>query len=382
MRILHTSDWHLGRVLHELPLLEDQRLVLAQLIEHCLAPPYDALIVSGDLFDRSLPSEEAVRLWSGFLRDLRAACPDLPLLVIAGNHDSAPRVACAADALSLAKIHVRGGPEALETPVVITGAHGERMQVWMVPFLWAGDCDAGEGPIRTQEGTLAAAVERIRPLQDPAALQVVVAHCFAHGGAPSDSERVLVGTATEVDPAVFATFDYAALGHLHRRQRVSERVWYSGSPLPYSFSEAGDAKALLSVELSCGLPPEVTALPLQTPRPLRRLRGTLQDLLEDPRFAPDTACLVEATLDQADAGTNPFALLKRRFPSLLHLRYAEDGNEASRDAALRAVAERTGDLLADYRQFAADLGHDAATLEARATLAGEYARELSRRESA
>ncbi len=380
MRILHTSDWHLGRVLHEFPLLEDQRQVLGQVIAHCAAEPFDALLVAGDVFDRSLASEEAVLLWSGFLRDLRAACPDLPLLVIAGNHDSAARIAYAADALALAKIHVRGGPDTLEAPVEIRDAAGARMQVWMIPFLWAGDFDGGGGRIRTQEETLAAAVERIRPLQDPEAIQVAMAHCFARGACASDSERVLVGTATDVEASLFATFDYTALGHLHRGQRVLDGVWYAGSPLPYSFSETGDAKAALAVDLARGRTPEVTPRPFLPPHPMKRLRGTLQALLDDPAFAPHADSFLEIALDPRDAGANPFALLKQRFPFLLHLTYLDpEGGEAPPDAP---VTERAGDLLSDYRQFAADLGLDAETVERRTALAASLVADLARLETA
>ena len=380
MRILHTSDWHLGRVLHEFPLLEDQGAILDQVLDRCRATAYDALLVSGDLFDRSLPSEDAIRLWSRFLRDLRAACPGLPLLVIAGNHDSGPRIAYAADALALAGIHVRGGADALAAPVELRAGE-ERMQVWMLPFLWAGDLDAGGGErrIRTQEETLKEALDRIRPLQDPGALQVAMAHCFARGGAPADSERTLIGTATDVDAGLFEGFHYTALGHLHRGQRVGPGVWYSGSPLPYSFSEAGDAKGMLDVELRPGLPPAVTRIPLAPPHPMRRRRGALRDLLEDPRYQEDEACFLELTLKAEDAGANPFALLKRRFPFLLNLDYERDG--APPEAAARAAA-LPGDLLSDYREFAAAIGLDPETAQARAALTAQLVLELSREETA
>jgi exonuclease SbcD len=373
-RLLHTSDWHLGRVLHNHPLLEDQRSVLGQIIDHCRSTPYDALLISGDLFDRGLPSEEAIRLWSRFLKDLRAACPELPLLVIAGNHDSAARVAYAADALALARIHVRGGIDALLEPVELQGADGGRIQVWMIPFLWAGDLDGdGEGRIRTQEETLRAAVERIRPLQAGDALQVVMAHCFAHGGMASDSERTLIGTATEVDADLFASFDYVALGHLHRCQRVAGNGHYSGSPMPYSFSEAGDVKAMLAVACRRGEAPVVTPIPLAQPHPMHRIAGSFRDLLENPAFEPYQDSFLEITLDAQEAGANPFALLKRRFPFLLNLAYRnEDGPEQPN----RVAGVQPGELLSDYRQFTAGLGLEAEALEARVALAGQLLAEL------
>jgi len=380
MRILHTSDWHLGRILYDYSLLDDQRVVLGQVVECCRTGGYDALVIAGDLFDRSLASEGAVRLWSEFLRDFRAACPLLPLLVIAGNHDSAARVACAADALERSGIHARGGTEALERPVELRGATGERMQVWLVPFLWAGDLDGGEADgeraVRTQAETLALALERIRPSQDRSAAQVVAAHCFTRGGTPSDSERVLVGAATEVEPELFAGFDYAALGHLHRGQKVLDHVWYSGSPLPYSFSEAHDAKALLSVEVVPGRPPRVDRIPLAIPRPMRRLADTLQALVVDPRYQPDTECLVEITLPALETGANPFQLLKQRFRHLCSLGYAPGPWAPAGDAPVPASPRRGGDLLSDFRQFGADLGLEPDGLEARAVLVAGLARDL------
>lgn len=385
MRILHTSDWHLGRTLREFPLLEDQRAVLAQIVDHCREGGYDALFISGDLFDRNLPSEEAVKLWSQFLKDFRRACPALPLLVIAGNHDSAARVAYAAEALAVAGFHVRGGAEAIATPVELTAASGERMQVWMFPFLWAGDLDAGDNAgerrIRTQEATLEEAIGRIRPAQDPGALQVALAHCFARGGAASESERILVGTATDVDAALFEGFDYTALGHLHRCQRINARTWYSGSPLPYAFSEATDDKGMLSVTLTAGQAPVITRIPLQAPHPMRRLRGSLKNLLEDPAFSPAVDCLVEITLQQEDAGANPFALLKKRFPLLLHLAYETAGGEAGPGAQGPGASEPPGDLLSDYRRFAASIRLEAETLEQRAALAEQFVKELERKET-
>lgn len=381
MRLLHTSDWHLGRVLFDHPLLEDQRQVLGQIIARSAGA--DAVLVCGDLFDRSLASEGAVRLWSEFLRDFRAAWPELPLLVIAGNHDSAARIAYAADALALAGIHVRGGADGLERPVELGNAAGERMQVWLAPFLWAGDLDGGgDGAVRTQAETLALALERIRPGQDRTALQVLMAHCFTRGGAPSDSERVLVGAATEVEPELFEGFHYVALGHLHRGQRIREHVWYSGSPLPYSFSEARDAKGVLAVELALDRPARVQVLPLAVPRPLRRIHGSLGELLDDPRFQDDTGCLVEVTLPAEAAGANPFQLLKARFPYLCCLGYAPAPGAGAEPAGAAGALRRDGDLLSDFRQFAADIGLESEALDGRAALVARLVQELDRAERA
>jgi len=369
-----------------MPLLPDQENLLGQVIKASQDGAYDALLISGDLFDRSLPSEEAVLLWSLFLRELHAACPKLPLLVISGNHDSAARVAYASDALSLVKIHVRGGAGQIEVPVELTSASGEKVQIWLIPFLWAGDLDAGEKDaelrFRTQEETLAAAIKLIEGHQDPDAIQVALSHCFSQGGEASDSERVLVGTATHVHPSLFSSFDYVALGHLHRPQKISERIWYSGSILPYSFSEANDAKCLLEVTLRKGQPPVVEMQPLSFPRPMQRLSGALSELLDDPKFSTAENSFVEITLRQADAGKNPFSLLKQRFQYLLHLRYASDDLEGEALEGHLSEIKRGEDLFADYRRFASDLGLSPEDAEARATLVKELMRSSERKAEA
>lgn len=351
MKLLHTSDWHLGRVLHERPLLPEQVAFLAQLVALLREDPHDALIVAGDVFDRSIPPEEAVERFGDFLRDLRAACPALPIVIIAGNHDSAARLAYASPLLAAAGVHVRGALDparAIERPVRVRAADGEEAELWPLPFLWPGALSAhaegDEAPLGSQEGAFVEALRRLRDRRDATALQVLVAHCFAAGGAVSDSERTLIGTATQIDAACFADFDYVALGHLHRAQRVAPNAWYSGSPLKYSFSEAGDAKALLSVTLSRGAPAEVRRIPIAPARDLAILRGALRELLEDPRHLPYAERYLRIELTEADATAQPMALLRARFPFLLDLRIpraeASDARIAPADRRARADVEQ------------------------------------------
>ena len=154
---------------------------------------------------------------------------------------------------------------------------------------------------------------------------------------------------------MFQAFDYTALGHLHGCQKVTDKAWYSGSPLPYSFSEATHENGMLAVALTRGQPPVVTRVPLCPPHPMRRLRGSLQSLLQDPKVEAATGCLVEITLNKEDAGANPFAVLKDRFPLLLHLSYESEALDAAAPAPGGANPEQPGDILSDYRQFAASI---------------------------
>jgi exonuclease SbcD len=208
--------------------------------------------------------------------------------------------------------------------VRVRGADGGEAEIWGVPFLWPGSLstheDGADVPLGTQESAFAEALRRVRARRRAGALQILVAHCFATGGTVSDSERSLIGTATQIDAGLFADFDYVALGHLHRPQRVSANTWYSGSPLKYSFSEAGDAKALLSVTVAAGAPLEVRALPITPARDMAVLRGQLRALLEDPRHLAVVDRYLRIELTEVETVTQPMALLRARFPHLLDFR--------------------------------------------------------------
>jgi exonuclease SbcD len=353
MKLLHTSDWHLGRVLHERSLLGDQAAFLNDLIRLLETSAHDALVIAGDVFDRSIAPEEAVDLFGSFLHRLRAACPHLPIVAIAGNHDSAARLAYASPLLALTGVHLVGEPDKLEFPIRITTTQGEEADVFPVPFLWPGsltlDREGEAMTTQTQAAALEEAIRRIRTHMSPDRAQILVAHCFAQGGSVSDSERVLVGTATQVATSLFEGFDYVALGHLHRAQRVRDNAWYSGSPIKYSFSEASDEKALLSVEIRRGAAPEVHPIAITPTRELSIVKGTLRELCEDPAFESVADHYLRAELIEAPPA-QPFALLRKRFPHLLDLRTPPPTELAGRRSLDRRAGGRI-DLESDFLEF-------------------------------
>ena len=366
MKLLHTSDWHLGRVLHEHSLLPDQARFLDDLMALLVRDPHDALLVAGDVFDRGVPPEGAVERFTLFLRDLRAACPKLPIVLIAGNHDSAARLAYGASLFALADVHIRAATEAIDEPVLLRGADGSRAELWAVPFLWPGSLSAHREGEPTPLGTQAAALEeavrrvRVRRSSEEGVLQVLMAHCFAAGGEVSDSERTLVGLATQVSPGVLSGFDYVALGHLHRPQQVAERVWYSGSPLKYSFSEAGDAKAVLSVTLRPGELPRVTRVPIVPLREMAILRGSFRDLLENPTHLALADRYLRVELAETERVAQPVVLLRRRFPLLLDFRMPEAPVDDSAVGAQAAGPRDRADVEQDFLDFERRLRGDVA----------------------
>lgn len=356
MRILHTSDWHLGRRLHEHSLLEDQKVVLGQLLQVLAAEPHDALVVAGDVFDRGIPSEEAVSLLGELLRDLRRAAPSLPVVLIPGNHDSATRLGYAAEIFQVAGIHLRASHRSadLETPVVVRGAGGDEAELWCIPFLWPGSLTLAAGAARTtavgsQADVLAEAVSRVRARGSAGRLQVAVAHCFVSGGAVTESERTLVGEAVRVDPGLFAGFDYAALGHLHRPQQVAANAWYSGSPLRYSFSEVNDEKSFLSVELRAGQAPSVTAIPVRPLRGMSVVCAGLADVLSAPLVAAHGRDYVRIELSDG-AASAPITLLRESYPHLLDLR-VPSALSAAAAGGLAAPPCEGRDIETDLREF-------------------------------
>jgi exonuclease SbcD len=249
MLILHAADLHLGKTIHERDISSDQEAMLDRLLELLAEHRPAALLLAGDLYDRSIPPPEAVRLFDSFLSRAVGADPSLVVVAIPGNHDSAARLSFGTQIMSRAGVHIRTAAALCSESVTIE-ADGELAEVWSLPFLGAGAFEApGDGLLKGQAELFAEAMRRIVPRLDPKAHNVLLAHCFAAGGTSSESERAFAGMAEQVDSSAFAAFDYVALGHLHRFQAVGTTGRYAGSPLAYSFAEGTEAKGFVLVDL-------------------------------------------------------------------------------------------------------------------------------------
>src|SRR3712207_6318853 len=246
-----------------------------------------------------------------------------------GNHDSARRLSFGAGLMARSGVHVRATTAGLDEPVLLRDDHGE-VAVYGLPYLEPelARHELGLSAARSHEAVLTEAMERVRRdlFLRPGVRSVVLAHAFVGGGVPSDSERdICVGGVDLVPAAVFDGVDYVALGHLHRPQTVSERVRYSGSPLPYSFGEAGQRKQAWLVDLDASGLADVRALALPTPRPLTVLTGTLAELLDDPAHADVEEHFVSARLTDAVRPADPMRQLQTRFPRCVHLEWTGGG---------------------------------------------------------
>lgn len=353
MRLLHTADLHLGKILHEQSLLDDQAFVLDQLAAEVHAGDYDLLVVAGDVFDRSVPPPEAVVLWDDFLFRITRENPRLATVVVSGNHDGALRLGFAGRFLAESRVYVRTRTDDLAVPVTLT-VGGQDWDVFAVPFLQAGTLnqvrpDTDPVALRTQRDLWEEACRRLAAARRPGVPSVLVTHLFTLGGAESDSERLFVGEAEQIPASWLAGWDYVALGHLHRAQEPAPGVRYSGSPLGYSFSEAGQEKVALRWEDGA-----VTPVPLVPRRPLTRLRGTFDQLARDPGYEAYADHWVEITLTDPALVPGPLERLRPRFPGLLSLVQAPVRSAPGPDAPV--PGRRTGNLAADALKFLDDVG--------------------------
>lgn len=360
MRLLHTSDWHLGRTLHGVNLHEAQTAVLERICELVEDPPdgipVDAVLIAGDVYDRGVPPVESVQLLEWTLSRLSAVTT---VVVTSGNHDSAIRLGYGAG-LFRDSIRMVTDLGQLDLPVLLEGSDGVRAAVYGIPYLdpdHARVALAGAGaPLpRSHQAVVGAACERIRAdlAERPGVRSVVLAHAFVAGAEPSDSERsIMVGGVDRVAGTVFAGIDYAALGHLHGPQAPESAegsvVRYSGSPLRYSFSEQDHSKVVLLVDLDASGPARVTPVEIAQPRPMATLRGCLDELLESAEFAAAEECWVRVTVTDRVRPDSLMDRLKSRFPHALQV-FHEPADAVERGrAGTTAVSER------DARELGAD----------------------------
>lgn len=336
MRLLHTSDWHLGRQFHGASLLQEQAAALDRIVALAAEAEVDAVLIAGDLYDRAIPPAEAVQLFNDTLARLSRA--GAAVVAIAGNHDSHVRVSIYDPLLSAFGVTIRGDVRRAAEPVLVTPRRGGApVAIYPLPYLepsvdgplLAALSEAGEAadsaPRLSHQEVTRRALERIR--QDranrPEQRSVLVAHTFVAGGETSESERELtVGNVDRVSVDTFAGFDYVALGHLHGSQQLDgPRVAYSGTPLPYSFSEQHQTKSVRIIELDAGGTAAVEIVPLGVGRPLRTLEGPIEALCSDPRHDDARHAWVRVILTDDDLPLQAMARLRQRFPHVAELRH-------------------------------------------------------------
>jgi DNA repair protein SbcD/Mre11 len=384
MRFLHTSDWHLGRSLHRADLRDAQAAFLDHLVETARSERVDAVLVAGDVYDRAVPPVDAVALCEQALTRLRAT--GARVIVISGNHDSARRLGFSSALIDAAGVHLRTRSSALDDPVVLDDEDGP-VAVYGIPYLEPavglpgdGDChvaaadNADQAPrARSHAAVLGQATARIRADATRRGISrtVVMAHAWVAGGAGSDSERdISVGGVGQVPVSLFDKFSYVALGHLHGQQTLAEHVRYSGSPLPYSFSEATHKKGSWLVEVGVDGKTRAERVPAPTHRRLTVLRDQLGDLLSSPGYTQHETDFLAVTLTDAARPEAAMDRLRRRFPHILTLEFRPAGVAADTRSYRARVAGR--DDLTIASEFVRHVRNTAASPGEQRLLAGAF----------
>lgn len=340
MIFLHLADLHLGKRVNGFSMLEDQAHILRQILAILDDEQPDGVLIAGDVYDKSVPSVEAVGLLDGFLTELRAR--GVPVLLISGNHDSPERLAFGGRVMDSCGIHISPVYDGALAPVTLHDEFGP-VHVWLLPFVkpahvrrWFPDAD-----IESYTDAVAEAVAHMDI--DTAARNVLVTHQFVTGGARSGSEELSVGGTDNVDSGVFAPFDYVALGHLHGTQHIGrETIRYAGSPLKYSFSEARQHKSVTVVTLGEKGDVQVRTVALTPLRELREIRGSYDELTarsfyEHTTYRSDYLHLI--LTDEQDV-FDAISRLRTIYPYLMTLDYDNARTRAAGGMSAPAETER------------------------------------------
>lgn len=343
MKFIHLSDLHIGKRVNEFSMLEDQKYILAQILELVEMERADGVILAGDLYDKPVPPAEAVRVLDAFLT--RLAEMGMPVFAVSGNHDSAERVAFGAQLFSGRGVYVSPVYDGKVEYISQRDSFGE-VRVYLLPFVKPAVVRHvfEEEEIDSYQDAVRAAVEHMEV--DPAVRNVLVAHQFVTGAARCESEEILVGGLDNVDAAVFDQFDYVALGHIHSPQHVGrETVRYCGTPLKYSFSEAGQEKSVTVVELGDKGDVGIRKIPLKPLRDMRRIRGSYMEVT-DRAFYQDMNMedYVQITLTDEEDVPDGMQKLRVIYPNLMRLEYDNTRTRESGDVNGACEVEQKSEL--------------------------------------
>jgi len=351
MKFLHTSDWHIGRQFHSVSLVEDQKAVLTQLIDYLTENSVDALVIAGDIYDRSVPPTVAIELMNKFVSQV---CDELklPIIIIPGNHDGAERLGFGSSQMKRAGLHILSSFEDMLRPVVIKSDIGE-VAFYGMPY---NDPEMVRHYFKQSISTFDEAhcflAGEIKSQFKPEQKNVLLSHCFVDGAIGSDSERPLsIGGSDRVSHEHFVDFDYVALGHLHQPQKKGQDyIRYSGSLMKYSFSEQHHKKGVTLVEFDeCGFK-SATHVDLTAPRQMRIIEGELNNIIEQGKDDPNNEDYLLVRLMDTHAILNPMEKLRTVYPNVLHIEKPGILVGVEKELATAKLARSEVDMFRDFFQ--------------------------------
>ena len=336
MKFIHLSDLHLGKRVNEFSMTEDQEYILNEILNITDNIKPDCVIIAGDVYDKSIPSAEAVQLFDDFL--CRLAERSLKVFVISGNHDSAERIAFGARLMDKSGIYMSPVYNGKVTPVTLEDEYG-KINVYMLPFIKPSHVRRffPEEKIESYTDALDTAISEMRV--NTSERNILVTHQFVTGASRSESEEISVGGSDNVDASVFAPFDYTALGHIHGPQNIgSERIRYCGTPLKYSFSEANHKKSVTAIEFFEKGNVSVSEIPLTPLRDMKEIKGTYMELTAKSYYDTlNTDSYMHITLTDEDDIHDAVGKLRVIYPNLMKLDY---DNKRTRSSSQLEINEK------------------------------------------
>ncbi len=335
MKILHTSDWHLGRTFLSENMHVHQETFIDWLIAFVAEQQVELVVIAGDVYDRAVPPAESVRLFDRALVGLSAVCP---VFITPGNHDSAVRLGFGSGLMSANGVHIRSEISDIGVPLEVVGRDGVQLSVYGIPYLQPEVVFTQLESERTHAGVLTSAMSRIKAdlVDRDATRSLVVSHAFVTGGSASESERSLeIGGIGDAPSSIFFGIDYIAMGHLHGAQVISTPqdpqtiVKYSGSPLPYSFSEEKHNKSVTLIYMPKSGAPAFENIPTPVPGPLSTITGELEELLSSSEFNEVETYWVRAIVTDPTRQERTRERLIHRFPNLKHIEFLPRGGSGA-----------------------------------------------------
>ena len=338
MKLFHLSDLHIGKRVNEFSMIEDQKYILTQILYAADQEKPDGILISGDVYDRTIPTAEAVQVFDAFLT--RLSEQKIPAFIISGNHDSAERLAFGSSLMGKSGIYFSKVYDGTVEKIPMQDAYGT-VWIYLLPFLRPSTIRHAL-PERAEEVQSAADAVRIALEQtkiDEKERNVLLAHQFVTGAKRCDAEELQVGDVDQIPAELFTSFEYVALGHIHSPQKVGrETVRYCGAPLKYSFSEAGQEKSITDVELKEKGSVDLRTIPLKPLHDLRKIRGTYLEVTAKSFYENrDCEDYLQVTLTDEEDVPDGMAKLRTIYPNLMRLEY--DNKRTRSNAEVRA-AER------------------------------------------
>jgi len=364
MKFIHTADWHLGKLVHGVYMTEDQRYLLNQFIQLIEEEKPDAVIIAGDLYDRSIPPTDAVDLLDDILFKINVELK-VPVVAISGNHDSAERLSFGSSWYRHSQFYLTGKLEKGIQPIQINGVN-----FYSVPYVEPGIVRQlwGDDSIHTHQDAMKAMIDHIEESLNVNEPNVFVGHAFVLGGATSDSERTLsVGGSGCVTADLFNAFSYTALGHLHSPDAIKhDKVKYSGSLLKYSFSEAKQNKSVSIIEMDEKGGFDLRYRSLTPKHDMREIEGYLEELL-DPQFYGNQKVddYIKMTLLDEGALLDPIGKLRQVYPNVLHLERKIHLRDMKNKQNLHSLKEDKKSELELFEQFYSEMTTAEMTAEKR-----------------